>query len=788
MRIAFVHDWLVVSGGAEKVTREILRTFDADVFALIDFLDDHDRGSILGGKRTRTTFIQHLPFARKHYRYYLPLFPAAIERLDLSAYDVVISASYAVAKGVRILPGQVHVCYIHTPMRYAWVSEESYLKDHGLGPGPKAWIVGQVLDQLRTWDLHSVGSVDRFIANGANVAQRVKAIYGRDADVLLPPVDTDIFTVGTGTRSHYLTASRLVPYKRVDRIIEAFRDMPDKQLIVCGDGPDRGRLAGNVPPNVQLMGHLEQARFVELLQRAKALITAADEDLGLTPLEAQACGTPTIALRKGGYLETVSDGTSGIFFDTDQPAAIAAAVKRFEHDGVQRSPAELRAGMMSHASGHFRERFATLVNETVRTKGVSAKPAGTMTSMEKAVWLVTLALGAMPLMGMRPMVLAILVWLLLLVVAYKRNGPAFQPQWRTWLILGAPFLLMVLDILRADHLLDGWRIAERSAALVIFPIGFLVLGSPANAELRDRLCGVFTVSAALLALFANVSAIPFLLAAGEVGTSFSSTFRLAFSENTGVHPPYAACWFLGAALFQVHWILASRALLLPRIIGVLGRVALVVFLVASALLLGSRMPVIAFAAGATLLLFMHLRSKQALGWMVGLLSVIGLGAIAMPGIHERMLEVFAPAAAGSGPLNSIDIRRPIAQCSLELLEQNWIAGLGGTALQPALDACYSALGHPFMANGSYGPHCQPLQFWLAYGIPGLAAFVLLFGWSSRIARQRGDALHMAFLLFMLLCCLTEDLLTRQWGVVFFAFFNTLFVAAGRTNDKAPLKA
>lgn len=786
MRVAFVHDWLVVSGGAEKVTREILRTFDAEVFALIDFLADRDRAFILDGKRAKTTFIQHLPFAREHYRYYLPLFPAAIEQLDLSGYDLIISASYAVAKGVKVHPGQTHVCYIHTPMRYAWFREEDYLKDHGMAAGPKAWLVRNVLAQLRAWDLNSVRSVDRFIANSANVAQRVKAIYGRDADVLLPPVDTDIFTLHAGTRSHYIIASRLVPYKRVDRIIEAFRELPDKKLIVCGDGPDRDRLVHNAPPNVQFTWHVEQSKFVELLQRSKALIAAADEDLGLTPLEAQACGTPTIALRKGGYVETVSDGISGIFFDTDQPADIAAAVKRFERDGIQRSPVELRSGMMPHSSEHFRERFAAMVNETVRTKSAAVGPQRTMTRMEKAAWFVTVALGAMPLLGMRPMVLVIVLWLVLLFVAYARSGTACTPQWRTWLILSAPFVLMVLDILRADHIVDGWRIAERSAALVIFPIGFLLLGAPANARLRDRICLIFAVSAALLALFANVMSIPSLLAAGEVGAPFSSTFRTAFSENTGIHPPYAACWFLGAALFQVHWILASRTQLLSRIISILGRVSLGALLVASALLLGSRMAVIAFATGTTLLLFLHLRRKQALGWVIGMLVLIGSGAVVMPGIRERIAEVFSTHFAGTGVLNSVDIRRPIAQCSLELLEQYWITGLGGTALQPALDACYSTLGHPFMTNGSYGPHCQPLQFWLAYGILGIAAFIMLFSWSFLLARRRGDALHMAFLLFTLLCCLTEDLLTRQWGVVFFACFNTLFVAAGRTNDKASL--
>ena len=368
MRVAFVHDWLVVSGGAEKVTREILRTYDADVFALVDFLSEEDRAFILGGKHATTTFIQGLPGAHSGFRNYLPLFPRAIERLDLSGYDLVLSASYAVAKGVRLRPKQVHVCYIHTPMRYAWVNETGYLADHGLERGPIAWFIRKVLERLRKWDLRTNASVDRFIANSSNVAKRVQEIYGRDADVLLPPVDAELFTLGTGPRSHYITANRMVPYKRVDQIIEAFRSLPDKELLVCGDGPERAKWEAQTPGNVRFLGHVEQSEFIRLLQGSKALITAADEDLGLTPLEAQACGTPILALRKGGYLETVTDGISGMFFDTDDQADIVGAIRRFEHDGIQRSPAELRAGMMEYSSARFRERYKALVDATLAAK------------------------------------------------------------------------------------------------------------------------------------------------------------------------------------------------------------------------------------------------------------------------------------------------------------------------------------------------------------------------------------------------------------------------------------
>jgi glycosyltransferase involved in cell wall biosynthesis len=367
MRIAFVHDWLVVSGGAEKVTREILKTFDADVFSLIDFLNAEDRTFLLGGKRAKTTFIQHLPFARTQYRNYLPLFPSAIESLDLSDHDLIISASYAVAKGVRKGPEQIHICYIHTPMRYAWLREDDYLRDHRMS-GFKAWVIRRVLKRLRTWDLKTNGGVDHFIANSSNVARRVHELYGRDADVLIPPVDTSLFKLYAGEREHYLSASRLVPYKRVDRMIEAFRSMPERTLMIAGDGPDRVRLERSAPTNVRFLGHLPQADLVTLLQRSKALITAADEDLGLTPIEAQACGTPTIALRKGGYLETVKEGVNGVFFDTDGPADIIRAVERFESSQLA-TPAQIREGMMIHSSERFRERFAETVSRLLKEHG-----------------------------------------------------------------------------------------------------------------------------------------------------------------------------------------------------------------------------------------------------------------------------------------------------------------------------------------------------------------------------------------------------------------------------------
>ncbi|MBV6403640.1 MAG: glycosyltransferase [Flavobacteriales bacterium] len=360
MRIALVHDWLAVQGGAERVTRALVDLFDPDVFALVDFLSPQARQEVLGGRRAHTTFIQHLPFARRHFRHYLPLFPAAIERLDLRGYDLVLSASYAVAKGVRTRPGQPHLCYVHTPMRYAWVMEEAYLRDHGM-QGLRGLVLRRVLRRLRRWDLASTARVTCLLANSHNTAQRIRACYGREADVVHPPVDLDAFTPGPAPREHYLAVSRLVPYKRVDRIIEAFRTMPERRLIVCGDGPERDRLRQRLPANVRLAGEVPHAELVHLLRGARALIAAAEEDFGLTPLEANACGTPVLALAAGGYLETVVEGRTGLFFPTADAAAIRAAVEHFERSGVTADVEALRR----HAGRFGCEVFRTAMRAAV---------------------------------------------------------------------------------------------------------------------------------------------------------------------------------------------------------------------------------------------------------------------------------------------------------------------------------------------------------------------------------------------------------------------------------------
>lgn len=365
MRVAVVHDWLSESGGAEKVTREFIDLFHADVFALVDFLNPEDRAFILHGKHATTTFIQRLPFARKRFRWLLPIFPWAMSRLDLRTYDLILSSSYAVAKAVRKHPGQVHICYIHTPMRYAWVDEAGYLRDHRY-TGFLAWMIKRMLRYLREQDKANSAQVDLFIANSANVAQRVRRFYGRASEVLLPPVDGQVFRSYAGPRSGYLAVARLVPYKRIDRIIEAFSELPHLRLTICGDGPDRARLQALAGPNIRFAGHVPQAELVAHMQHASALVCAAVEDLGCTVLEAQACGTPVIALKAGGYLETVDALHGGRFFDQASVDDIRAAVLAHEAAKSEIAPASLRSSAEPYFRDRFRERLKQLVEQALR--------------------------------------------------------------------------------------------------------------------------------------------------------------------------------------------------------------------------------------------------------------------------------------------------------------------------------------------------------------------------------------------------------------------------------------
>lgn len=333
-KIALMHEWYTTLAGSEKVMEQLAGTYpQADLFAVYADPDFVQKTDFLRNRKLTTTFIQTLPRASKSFRSYLPLMPLAVEQLDLSPYDLVISSNHAVAKGVLTGPDQLHISYVHSPIRYAWDLQHQYLRESGLNRGLKGWLAKWLLHKMRIWDTRTANGVDHFVANSHFIARRIKKVYGREADVIYPPVDIAEFSMVENKEEFYLTASRLVPYKKMDLIVEAFSKMPEKRLIVIGDGPDMQKIKAKAGANVEIMGYQPFSVLKDMMQRAQAFVFAAEEDFGITPVEAQACGTPVIAFGKGGVLETVIDqgaNRTGVFFKQQTIASLCAAVQTFE--------------------------------------------------------------------------------------------------------------------------------------------------------------------------------------------------------------------------------------------------------------------------------------------------------------------------------------------------------------------------------------------------------------------------------------------------------------------------
>lgn len=366
MKIAIVCDWLVTLGGAEKFLGELFKCFpDADLFAVIDFLDKDQRKLILN-KSAKTTFIQNFPFAKKKYRSYLPFMPLAIEQLDLSSYDLIISSSHAVAKGVITGPDQVHVSYVHSPMRYVWDLQHQYLRESGLDQKWYGFIARYFLHKLRLWDLRSANGVDHFVTNSNFIARRILKTYRREAKVIYPPINISQFSPHQFKENYYLTASRLVPYKRVDLIVESFRAFPDKKLIVIGEGPELDKIKSKAGPNVEILGYQPDEVLIHYLQRARAFIFAAEEDLGIISLEAQSCGTPVIAYGKGGALETVQglsqQEPTGIFFNEQTINSLCQGITDFETNHAHFTVANCVKNASRFSPPQFRENFKRFID------------------------------------------------------------------------------------------------------------------------------------------------------------------------------------------------------------------------------------------------------------------------------------------------------------------------------------------------------------------------------------------------------------------------------------------
>lgn len=358
MKTALIYDWFAeVSGGGEKAFEAIYNLFPSPIYTLLQTPSNIKERSF-SGEKIFSSFIQRMPRSFKYYRHYLPFYPLAIEQFDLSSYDLILSCSHCVAKGILTHADQIHLCYCYTPMRYAWDLTHQYLQDQ---KGWKGKMARFILHYLRLWDVQSAGRVDAFCAISRHVAKRIQKTYGREAAVIYPPVNTDFFEMRSLKDDFYVAASRMVPYKKMDLIVEAFSKMPERKLIVIGDGPDFEKVKANASKNIEILGNQSDVQLRDYLQRAKALIFAPIEDFGILPVEAQACGTPVIAFGKGASLETVKGDVTGLFFGEQTPESIIEAVKRFER--LEFDPSVIREHAVTFNPQRFSREFSAWVRE-----------------------------------------------------------------------------------------------------------------------------------------------------------------------------------------------------------------------------------------------------------------------------------------------------------------------------------------------------------------------------------------------------------------------------------------
>ncbi|MEI6124437.1 MAG: glycosyltransferase [Bacteroidota bacterium] len=363
-KIALVHDWFNEAGGAEKVVREILYCYpQADVFCLFDFFNDYNRMQYLNGKQTHASYIQHIPFVKQQYRMLFPLFPHAIEQLDLRDYDIIISSSSCVAKGVMRRKGQLHISYCHSPARYAWDLQDEYLRaaKNRLSKTVLKYFFGR----LRKWDFESSNRVDFFIANSNFVRERILRFFQRESVVIYPPVEVAMKEPITERSEVYIIISRLVTYKNIDLIVEAFRRMPELKLEIAGDGPMRKVILKNLPRNVTYLGYITDETKNQKLAHSKAFVAAATEDFGISVVEAQSYCTPVIIPAVGGYIETVNENT-GMFFHKKTVDNMVATIRSFHNSPKIFVREDFEKNIKSFCIERFRDEFKTFIDDKIK--------------------------------------------------------------------------------------------------------------------------------------------------------------------------------------------------------------------------------------------------------------------------------------------------------------------------------------------------------------------------------------------------------------------------------------
>ena len=362
LRVAIIHHWLVARRGGEKVLEALCRILpQADIFTLV--CDPAVLCAPIKDHRITCSWIQKLPGAIRHYPYYVALFPLAVEDFDLFSYDLVISSDAAVCKGAITRPETCHICYCHSPMRYAWSAYPVYL--NSIKGGLKRLVFSVTMHYLRQWDFAAASRVDYFVANSCNVATRIQKYYRRSATVIYPPVDIPNFDVSSDVQDYYLAAGQLVPYKRFDLAVEAFNQL-QRPLWIAGDGPEYQRLKRMARPNIQLLGSVSDKEWANLLSRCRALIFPGEEDFGIVVVEANACGRPVIALSRGGAAEIIDPELNGLLFSDESVPSLIEAVQRFEAIEGRFAPTRIRETSLVFDEGRFRREFVRYVEQQLQ--------------------------------------------------------------------------------------------------------------------------------------------------------------------------------------------------------------------------------------------------------------------------------------------------------------------------------------------------------------------------------------------------------------------------------------